>query len=279
MISKSNTTIILSLVAIFIIISPGLVISEIDQNTESHVLEIQGNYVDGTDILIADNVNSSVINRTYFCYGVDSYLGNDVNPDTVFWGRKTSNYHKDGVYAGNYITYSGNGTYTMVPDYDDVNNTVYTKTRFFMVELNITNSEWANFDFVKLESNFNGSFYYHYRESGGYVFNYHNIKTSANEYIWINSLTDKSSLSQMPNETLYLVIGNVFTDDSDNDLTSFTFRLQGYNYEPGDSMAWDDETLYFMTIIAFDIIMVVVFLFTTNFIDIKYDSSKGKWRR
>jgi hypothetical protein len=97
-------------------------------------------------------------------------------------------------------------------------------------------------------------------------------QTSDDEYIFILGFYSQSYISSYPNGTMYLI----FMNEMNTDITDFTFNLEGFVLQPADAMMWDDEQIYIITILICDILLIIGFIFTTNFVDIAIDHTSAK---
>ena len=230
---------ILSLTVIAILFIPAIAVYEIEARTETNVLAIEGLYTNGTVIYPYQPVNQIQI-PTMFTG--ESIILTQANNDSF--------YLKDKVGVGspayeiaytNFVTYIGNGTYSVTPNYSIHSEIPPANVFEIGVPLNITTHELAQFDFIRLYSNSEHTFQeliYKSIFSGQHERLYFDAVRN-NTYNIVITLGIRTSLLSAPNEKIYVL-------DSDLDKTDITwnFKVVGFNLDEIHQFTWDDNQFY-----------------------------------
>ena len=270
--NKELKSLLLAIVAIIIMVSPAIAINEIDKSTTANIMAFEGLYSDGVDILALGEVDKDAAE---WFFDIETVVGSDANNDSLLMNELTD--ANDKGFYGNYITYTGNGTHIATIDY--TNNPHQTTTpntiaRYLAIPMDISGSELSQYDFIRIESSYDCE-YYLVAEGDIYPYLFHSSEHTANQSIWINTLTSKSILNDNPDEPIWLQIGSKDLNQLGEDEPAIiTFKLEAFNLEPVHQLSMETTTQYFLAIAIADVVMIVMFAFTTQWIDIKFDKSK-----
>lgn len=268
-------SILYSIIAILVMISPAVAVNEIDKNTEANILAVEGLYSDGIDLEIDGIDKADILASTG---GIE--LGADANNDTGF-AVYNSGAVLDTVYFGDYISYIGNGSYALVPDYTDNPEVPSTYAKNFWIPLNTTASDLINADFLRLNFDSDQNYWIVAKNDiTSALFLWQATYTENDTALFIPYLNVKSNLGNCLNSEIYLWIGGIQgTNGLDGEPVSFEFKLETFQLDAQDSLSIEDTSLYFLTIGIADVVLIVAFAFTTQQIDIKIDKDKPKKRR
>lgn len=251
---------IMALLVIVVLFVPAYASYEIEQRTMTNILAVEGLYENGTVINTYEPVNQAHVESLYFG---EIKMGAEANNDSFYARTQGVNY----IQYTNFVTYTGNGNYSVTPNYT-YHVLPYTQL-FIGVPLNITTHELAQYDFLRVTTDSLHGFHdIVYRTSFGENHLFLD-KVRNNTYMIINSLSTKSQLLSAPDENIYLI----FADINKADLT-FMFRAEGFDLDEQDRFFWTDEHLWFGSVAVGFVIMLVSAIFTTNFVDIKFDRGK-----
>lgn len=271
MINKGLTSTLFSLIAIIMMIAPAVAVTQIEGNTEAHILAVEGQYTNGSEIAISNVVDKLDIAPTY------NEVGSDSNNDSALV-RYNSGSNLDNYYFGDYVTYLGNNSYAVAPDYTDNPVTSNTIATAIQIPMNITTTELLETDFLRFTTSDNTQHYYlAFRDnSTNTVYKWSPQATTNNTYLFIPSLSIKSLLSSSSDSGVYLWIGsNQGSLDLVGEPVSIEFSLESYELEGADVISIEDTTLYFIAIAVADIILIITLAFTTEYLDIKVDRKRG----
>ena len=266
--TPTTASILLMIICLAVIISPAMIISYAEMTNKTHILQIESEYVNGTSIGL------SVVNQTTLesCYGIQTIIAESGSYDSAFYGYRTTapSYTKPSVEYMDAYTYIGNNTYDI--SFNNSNfETDYINEKL-IVETDITLGEFAEYDFIRITTDAEIPIFIRFGLGVDSMIEIEPIDTGDDTYLFIPDFNLKSSASSYPNATMYIE----FLSNMDMDETEFSMNAQGFNFTPADAPTWDDEQIYVMVIIACDILMIIGFIFTTNFIDIKIDNSKPR---
>lgn len=265
------TVAILSIFAIILMIVPSIAVNEINQRTETNIISVEGLYTNGNDIEIGTIDKTEI--ETYIS-GSQEY-GSDINNDSALI-RHNSGSVLDEIYYGDYISYVGNGTYTIVPDYTDNPEVVQTYSTNIMIPLNITPQQIIDSDFIRLNVDFDCEYYLVFTNDLTTTIYYWNGQETTNTTeIWIPTLTYKSHLQNSINSTIYLAIGGIqSTNGMPSEPTTITFGLESFQLTPADSFEVEDTTLFFLMIFGLNVMFTVAFVFATDTYDVFVDKNR-----
>ena len=266
---KPIMSMIMALLVVLVLFIPAITSWYIDDRHTTQILSVQGEYENGTILHPYEPVNQ---NQVFNMFIGEVKVGEMSNNDSYYLKHQGVDY----INFTNFVSYIGNGNYTCTPNYTI--HSVPFQWREIGIPLNITNGDIAKFDFIRLTSNDeHTSKYLRFRTiySGGSL-NTAFLQTSNDTYISINSFQRKAQLNVLPNEKIYLTWnGQTPTSIDDTDLT-WQFKIEGYNLTETDAYFWSDEHLYITSMgIAF-VILLVGFILTTDYIDIKFDTKRRK---
>lgn len=265
-INKTTATFILIVISIAILIIPALTITFAETQKITHILDVQADYINGTVINPEPCTQASVID----VWEITTDLGESVTNDSAYFGYRDSGINRASIYWTDSLTYIGNGTYNA-----DVNTSIMLdvnySSRETIVQLDINNSVWKSMDFVKIMTN-HTSFRLMFELGSGNVQYYYPIQLTNDEYICINTLSLSSQLTSYPQGKIWIVFDIPVGDENEY----FNFNIQSFTLSPVDAFQWTDEQVYMMTVLGCVIILIIGFVFSTNFIDIAVDKSKPR---
>lgn len=254
---------IMALLVIVILFVPAYVGYEIEQRTVTHIQSIEGLYENGTVISPVEPVDKTHVESLWFG---ETKTGADANNDSVYVKFQGVNY----VYYSNFVSYIGNDTYTVTPNYTI--HSLPATYRQILIPLNITTHDMVEFDFIRLTTNSEHAWHdLIWNDGGDQWLLMDQIRNDT--YMIINSVSTRGAFLTAPDGQMYLSFSGLDITDA-----VFNFKLEGFNLDEEHQFFWTDEHLYFGTIgIAFTV-MLVCAVFTTNFVDIKFDKGPGKKR-
>lgn len=275
--TKTIGKMLVSIIAILVLFVPVVAVQQIEARTVTHVLTTEGLYVNGTEITTTPITNATME------IVEDVYSGFDVNAsatyDTamVFNGGGTN---KD-IYYRDTTTYIGNGTYTVSLDYSDWPS-YSASNSWVLIPLDINLTELIEPDFIRIHSDYTPVprlFVLASDGLGGVVSSYGFItgyEVSADNYVFVNTI---SSRSWMNNVNEDYPLNQVFVAYQVNPLnpptmTDFTVKVQTETFEGADIITWNDETLYIMSIVLCDVLLIGSFLLASDPIDIIIDRKR-----
>jgi hypothetical protein len=268
--STSIAQVILAIMVIAILFIPAYAGYEVERRTATHILEIQGLYQNGTDILAYEPIDETHLQSLFLG---EIKIGSMSTPDSYYMKHQGVEY----INFTNFVTYLGNGNYSVTPNYT-IQSTPY-QWRSIGIPLNITASDFVSYDFIRLTTNDEHTAKYIRAKStfsGG-------SRTTAwqqldnNTYILTSTLGLQNQLAgTYPNERIYIEWnGNTPTALDDTD-ANWIFKIEGFNLEPEHQLFWQDEHLVYGSIAVGLTVMIITLVFTTNYIDVKLDKSKRK---
>ena len=265
--SKTTSTLILIIISITVLIIPALTITYAETRTISHILDVQAVYTNGTYIQ-TDALNQTIITEIY---DIETLIGESITNDTGYWGYATTGIDRSSIYWADFQTYLGNGTYEINANYSLVPASDYT-SRELIIQLDINNSEWLSHDFIKVYSNYTGNFRCYFATENGLFVPQSPIKLTTDEYIFINTFSFRNALQSYPDGIIIIEF-----DLQNPDIESiFDFQITAFDLNAVDAFTWDDSQVYVLTLLGCDMILIIGFVFTTNFIDIAVDKSKPR---
>lgn len=264
-IGKNQANMLMSLIVILVLLIPAYATYSIDENKQSQVMAVEGLYENGTIGLIVEPANETYIDR--FCTSYNE-LDPAANNDSVLIGMNQSGSPRYVAQLQNALTYTGGGNYTVSVNWSAIPDAWISRGRALFIEFNITNSEIASYDWVKVYAELNTTVEVNLHTFPGT--NHYMTPVRAGEWILPISLAEISDLQANPNLHPALQLGSQWTEQFDDNPT-FTLRMEFFNFEEGNAPMFTDETLYIMSLILSDAIFVVAIVFTTNFIDVKLD--------
>ena len=263
-------SLLLTILAILIMVAPAAAVHEIDKSTETHIIAVEGLYTDGTDINIGAVDQADILAMS----NADE-LGADANNDSALITYNSGATPHE-AYFGNYITYLGNGSYIITPDYTDNPETTFTYGQNLYIPLNLTTTEILNSDFLRL--NYNSDQYYYIvfqNDLTDTIYKWYPTTTANDTKVFIPYLSVKSNLGDSTDSNVYLWIGgNQGNTALDGEPVSVEFKLELFELDAEHSTAIEDTSLYFLIVGIADIVLIVAFIFTTQWIDVKVDKSK-----
>lgn len=265
MIDKKIAGMIMALLVIAVLFVPAYASYEIEQRTVTHILEVEGLYENGTVFNAYEPVDQTHI-EAFFTGEIKT--GTHANNDSIYIKFQGVNYME----YTNFVSYIGNGTYAVTPNYT-IHGLPYIY-RQILIPLNITTHELAEFDFIRLNTNSEHGWHeFLFRTTGGNQWVYLD-KTRNDTYLTINTVGAKSQLLLSPDEPIYLSFSGL--DQSD---VTFNFKMQGFNLDEEHQFFWTSEHLYFGSVAVAFVVLLVCAVFTTNFVDIKFDKVKDGRRK
>jgi hypothetical protein len=169
-------------------------------------------------------------------------------------------------------TYLGNDTYQMDVNYSEMPYPAYNN-RMILVQLDTNNSDWVNYDFIKVITDYEYSMTIVYQTDLNNVASLNTIIVTTTTNLYVNTLSIKAEMTNYPSGKIWLLFE---IPDSASVDTQFNFNVQGYVLSPADSFMWDDDQIYVLILLGSDMIMIFGFVFTTNMVDITIDKSKPR---
>lgn len=269
--NKGFTSTLFSLLAICIMITPALAVSEIDKNTEAQILAIEGLYTSGDVIAPLGSVDEAEV----IGMGGESNIGSESNNDSVSV-RWNSGANLNTAYFDNAVSYVGNGSYIITPNYTANPEEVYSYGFNLWIPLNITPSEILNYDFIRLTHNSEQDYFIVIQDdTNSVIYKWSETATEDTTSLFIPYLSFKSSIQNSLDSGVYLWIGgNQGNQALDGEPASITYKLEAFELEPEDSLVMEDTSLYFLSIGVADVMLIVAFAFTTDYLDIKIDKKR-----
>lgn len=269
--NKGFTSTLFSLLAIAIMISPALAVSEIDKNTEAQILALEGLYTSGDSIEIAGAVDKAEV----LAMGGESEIGSEANNDSALINLN-SGANLNTAYFDNAVSYVGNGSYVVAMNYTANPEETYTNGQWISIPLNITPAQILNYDFIRLNHDSEQNYYIVIQDDiNNVVYKWSDYATEDTTSLFVPYLNIKSNLQNSLDSGVYLWIGgNQGNTALDGQPASIEFKLEAFELEPEDSLAIEDTTLYFLSIGIADIVLIVAFAFTTDYLDIKIDKKR-----
>lgn len=280
---KTVINTILALLSVLVLIIPIATANYIEEQTVTNIITVQGSYGTGTQFEIYepdDNV-SVAFDDIMQITASDNPLGFDANNDSVFWAIGTDGVYqeRDGEYIGNYLTYTGNGTYLANVNGSHLPISTYDGYRRFYVPLNVSCGELADFDFVRIHTDIDQTEI----QSIGLVYQTFSHITNTLYMDDVDSDTGiipitqtyKSVMDSYPNGTVWLVFfgnGDSFATDSE----TFSFSVEANTLEPDDYVfgaEFSDFTIWALMMLSLDVFYAFVIIFANPYIDIKYDKN------
>lgn len=282
---KSNAmTGFISVAAVLMLAMPVAVAGYVQETTVTNVLTVQGSYGTGDQFLINDGAynTSELFDSVTPATVGDQVLGYDADPDTAFLGYLSTGIYstRDRVYYGDYITYVGNGSYIVTPEWQDVSYTDFPSVRYMYIPLNITNQELAEFDFVRLHSSITDfgegvNVGLSFQSDIGQLTDLLTYPIDDDTAVAIVDYSIKSQITSIPDGTVWIVIwgsGDAF----DETQTEFTLAVEANTLIPADfafGYEYSDMTVWIMVMMLLDVIYLAAVVFATPWIDAKIDKS------
>lgn len=281
MIDKKILNGILAIFSVLILLVPIGLSDYIQGETIDNIIAVQGNYTDGFECgLYSGNITNTTDDIDQF----DTTIGFETNADTIFNGRKVGS-PIFGTYYGNYISYVGNGTFTVIPDWDDMPESTWSINRYFFIPLNITTGDFANFDFIRISTNYDDSYvgefesiYYAFEsDTSLHGMGYFAIDNQTN--LIVPSYAEKQSFLANPNGTIFVGIA-IYEEKTQ---TSFNLKVSAVKLDDSDKLfsgQYTDFTIWLVMVMGLDVFYLFVAVFSNPWIDVKWDKKdKQKWRR
>lgn len=288
MIKKSTINGVMAVLSILILIVPIAVSGYIAEQTAANILAVQGDYANGENLEIYNgNLNITEIMDTQGTYST-SLGGWDANNDTAFVGYESGLLGDSETYFGNYITYIGNGSYSISVDWNDIGVGNFDAVRYLIIPLNISCNDLADYDFGRITTNIiqDGTVYFTvgYQDNTDILlFDTQSIDNDTG--IFIIDQNRKNIMAEITSTYVYLIFSAESTD-FDETQTAFTFNIEVFELESGDNLfgsEYTDTAIWSIMVLGLDAFYLFVFVFSNPMIDIKFDtkkkSKKGKWRR
>jgi len=262
--NKKIVGMVLAIMVIAILFIPAYASYEIEKRTVTNILTVEGLYENGTAFETLEPVNQAHFESMFWG---EIKTGESPNNDSVYVKVQGLEY----VYYSNFVSYIGNGTYAVTPNYT-IHTTPFT-LRWIAVPMNVTTHQLAEYDFLRLTTDSKHAWNdLVYRYFGANYIYFDEIRNDT--FMIINSLGTKSQLLSAPDEPVYIF----FTGIDDTDVV-FNFKFEGFNLNDEHQFYWQDEHLVFGSVGVSLSVMIMCALFTTNFIDVKFDKVKNGRRK
>lgn len=255
---------VMAISVIAILFIPAVAVYEIEARTETHILSVEGLYTNGTVFSTYEPVDKIQIANMF---SAETVILDQDNNDSYYAKNNQIAYT-------NFVTYIGNGTYSVTPNYTI--HHPFVGNLEIAVPLNITTHELAEFDFIRLFSNDEHSWRY-------IVFNH--AFNGWKEYLWfeeiradthimIMSLSIKNWLLSAPNENVYVVYNAINPTD-----ITWNFKVIGFNLDTIHQFSWDDKQLYIVSLLIVAGIITPLAILSSKTIDLKLDKGKPGGKR
>lgn len=285
--NKQTINGILAILSVFVLIIPIALNSYVEAETIDNIISVQGSYGIGTQFEIYSGNVSENFETLFPITSTDNPLGYDSDNDSVLYGYMDEGVfsERDGQYYGNYLTYTGNGTYLANINGSNLPPSTYDAFRRYYIPYNINAGELAEFDFVRIHTDINQT---NINQIGLIIatgiYSTHSLYGQAidsdTEIITI-SQTYKDIFNNNPNGSVWIVFsGNdeAFISESE----TFSVSVEANTLNPSDYLLgfeYSDFTIWIILIMAMDVFYLFVVIFANPVIDINFDKKKSKWRR
>ena len=291
-ISPQIGRLITSLMVIVVLFIPTYVISEVEQRTTDRVLTFEGLYVNGTTIHIRP-INKTEVGIAHLN---EVIIGSANNNDSYIFSITGWLPSTNEIYYGNWVTYSGNGTYIINYDKNEP-PFILSSTGFgwrLYIPLAINGTTISEYDFIRVIINgfeYNNPVYLAYWQWPPWVEISERHLTpmdadnapSPHTKIYPLGYVERTELTKMKTilgyeYDLYLRFDSAeyIPASKHFDDGNFTFKIEGFNFTDEHSFYWSDEQLVYMSLGGGIALMVLSAAFTTNLIDIKVDRQKRR---
>lgn len=253
--------IVLSLMAIGVLFVPVYAVQSIEARAIDHALEIEGLYVNGTALEVIDFTNDTRDQIESFYGGAD--INETASLDSVVMINTPGNV--DLIYRDR-ATYIGNGSYTMTYNLSEEPSGIVQQRKLYF-PLNINATELLAPDFVRIQSDWDlpPKLFVTDGGSGAEVYPFHEV--SENNYIYVNTIQSRAIISQFSDSQVFLYYDLYEEPTTD----SWEVKIQIESYEGADIFTWNDQTLYVVSVLLCDILLVGAIVFASDPIDIKID--------
>lgn len=268
-VSKNVTIgkIVLSLIAIGVLFVPVYAVQSIEARAITHALELEGLYINGTALEIIDFDNDTTEQIEDF-YNVVSNIYTEIGSDSVAFvtviGNQTLTYRDR-------ASYIGNDTYSMTYNISE-EPTGQVQQRKVYFPLNINGSQLMEPDFIRVLSDWDlpPQFCLFSGGNGLELGNFHEVSTD--NYIFVNTIQSRSSISPFEDSQVFL-----YYDMYEEPITSsWEVKIQKETYQGADVFTWNDDTLYIVSILLCDVLLIGAIVFASDPIDIKIDRDKKR---
>lgn len=282
---KSVINGIFALLSVLALLIPFGVSQYAETQTVENILIHESDYTTGTTFGLYDGSE----NMTELITGLNDFpfhteLGWESNNDTIFQGYESGGH--DGIYFANYNTYTGSGEHTIIVNWSDVPESTYESVRYLYIPLNITTSELAEFDFVRIHSDFNKSdgadirLVYQYSDSG--LFSIYPTVLDSETDIYVLTLAGKNLMNAYPNGTVFLTFAGL-DDEFVETQTTWDWMIEANALESEDMIfgsEFTDIAVFSIIVLCLDFLYIWIIVFANPVIDLKIDKGKkGKGKR
>lgn len=270
--------IILSVIAIGVLFIPALAVQQIESRTFTHIMEVEGNYVDGDSFEFGETFDADDIDAIDFGWKPDETYGNETTADSAYYGRKSGTGTNEVIWYGERMTYLGNGSYNVAINQSELPDDIWTLSRVMIMKTNLTLGDFLNYDFIRatVTEDMTEPKFINYNTFQPVEGISSPVKISDTEYLWVLSMYDKSACAATPDTQVWLTFGSYWVDVFPEDATEFEFRIQGEVLSGADVLSWDDETLYVMAVMLCDGLLIGAIVFASDPIDIIIDRGSRK---
>jgi hypothetical protein len=259
--------ILLSVIAIAVMFIPVYAMHSIESRAISHALEVEGLYDNGTaiDILDFDNDTQDSIDTFWASYTPNYTASSD---SVLVWHGGSG--HLDLLYRDR-ATYTGNGSYAITYNASEESGTYQQRKLLFPIDMNCT--ELSDPDFIRMLSDWEYAPELVTIDGLGMYFIGSSLEVADNNYIMVNTIQTRSVLDAHADSQVYLFY-DAYTDPEE---LNWTAKIQIESYTGEDILTWTDESLYIISVMLCDILLVGAIVFASDPIDIAID--KGRKRR
>lgn len=270
-ISKNVTIgkIVLSLIAIGVIFVPVYAVQTIEARAITHALELEGLYVNGTVIDLIDYDNDTIEQIEEYYPIAESNYSSDM--DSAILLNLVSD---DVIIFRDRISYLGNGTYTITYNNSD-EPTGVLEERYMYIPLNINATEFMSPDFIRIQSDCSSPPIL-FITKGNSVLEFQGAsyiqEVAPDNYIFVNTIQTRSLISNFEDSQVFLIY-NLYEEP---DPISWSIKVQAETYTGADIFTWNDLTLYIVSIMLCDVLLIGAIVFASDPIDIKIDRDKKR---
>lgn len=269
---------IMSVLVIVLLFVPAYTTYYIDQRYKTRILEVEGLYENGTIIHAYEPLNTAHVLNLWADDQVDV---NQANNDSYYIKKHTSGIKQNRLAWTNFVSYIGNGNYTVTPNYTLMTSPPTYDWRGIGVPMNITLGNLSQFDFLRLTCNDEHfARYLQFR-----TFPNANQRTSFQEvrpdvFNYFMTLQAKQWFATYPDEKVYLFWDGMTPTALNSSDVTWTFKLEGFVLDPEHQFAWDNEQLYVLTLVPVGVIWTIGLFFSTQVLDVKWDTKpKREYKR
>lgn len=258
--------IVLSLIAIGVLFIPVYAVQSIEARAVTHALELEGLYVNGSAINIIDFDNDTQDQiESYHYYATANYTSGS---DSVVYLNAGAGV-TDILYRDRAV-YIGDGSYAMTYNISEESGSIQQRKVFIPLDINAT--DFISPDFVRIQSDWEYMPQIVIFESLNAYYLSYPLEVSEDNYIFINTIQTRSILSAHPDSQIFIT----YNCDPQPETFSWTVKIQQESYTGADIFTWNDDTLYIVSILLCNVLLIGAIVFASDPIDIKIDKDKKR---